>query len=100
IRDSSVTGVQTCALPIYVRAGQVPTDPPVLVLGLSRSLSGPHMVTFQKNGKIWARSEVGKYQPDVPEIRRMFLESNAWLAECERSEERRVGKDSGCRRAP
>jgi predicted HTH transcriptional regulator len=56
---------------------------PVLLLGVSRGFSGPHMVSFQRSGKFWRRNEGGKYQPDVQELRRMFLETKAWTTEAD-----------------
>ncbi len=63
---------------------------PVLLLGVSRSLSGPHMVWFQRNGKFWRRNEGGKYQPDVQELRRMFLEAKAWTTEADEFRRSRI----------
>src|SRR5260370_26490908 len=58
IRDSSVTGVQTCALPIYARKERV------LLIGTDQRItSGPAVKTAALKGRIHDRSEerrVGK----------------------------------------
>jgi hypothetical protein len=59
-------------------------DGPVLALGVPRSLLAPHRVTFNRTNRFVRRSEAGNYEPDVPELRRMFLESGEWLADAER----------------
>lgn len=55
----------------------------VLVLGIPRSLVAPHAVWFEKSGKFYLRSNSGKYQSDVQELRRMFLEANEWEKDAE-----------------
>lgn len=62
----------------------------VLALGVDSSLDRPHMVTLRGTTRFWRRSEAGKYQPDVPELRRVFLESASWLEECEEFRARRL----------
>jgi hypothetical protein len=60
-----------------------PTQATVIVLGVTQSLARPHMVAFNRSNRFWRRSDVGKYQPDIAELRAMFLESQSWLAESE-----------------
>src|SRR5260370_31808928 len=88
IRDSSVTGVQTCALPISPRGRRL------------------HYTTVAAGG--------GGFYPCIPVGGAFFLERNAWgrergkapIAESEsaergaRSEERRVGKECRSRWSP
>jgi hypothetical protein len=56
---------------------------PVLVMGIPSSYAAPHRVTYQKVNKFWRRSEGGKYEPDVTELKRMFLETSTWSDEAE-----------------
>ena len=63
---------------------------PVVAIGLTRSVLAPHMVTFQRSGRFFRRSDAGKYQPDITELRGMFLESSSWLEEVERFRDARV----------
>jgi len=72
-------------LTYQVEFAQVPAGPhrSVLLLGVSRSVVAPHMVTFRGLNRFYRRSESGKYQPDVMELRRMFLESASWVAQCD-----------------
>lgn len=57
---------------------------PILVLRLPRSLEAPHRIIFQGSNRFWRRSENSKYEPDVPELRQMFLESATWLEDAAR----------------
>src|SRR5687767_15620595 len=81
IRDKLVTGVQTCALPIY---------------GIARSRGEgdfSHAVKEAMDGCLACKSCVGQcpIKVDVPSFRAKFLE---------RSEERRVGKECRSRWSP
>src|SRR5260370_18055351 len=87
IRDSSVTGVQTCALPIWivdVHAGEI------------EQLERPHA-----EAAAFAHDEI-----DILRRRHAFLEDVQRLlvvgaaAEIDRSEERRVGKECRSRWSP
>jgi hypothetical protein len=44
----------------------------VIVLRIAKNWTGPHMVTFQRNGKFHSRHSAGKYQLDVGELRSAF----------------------------
>lgn len=59
------------------------SNAPVIALGVSQSLARPHMITFQKSGKFWRRSDSGKYQPDIEELRSMFREADSWVSAAE-----------------
>src|SRR5258707_551693 len=52
---------------------------PVIVLGIGQSLARPHMITFDRSYRFWRRSDVGKYQPDIVELRSLFLETASWV---------------------
>ncbi len=47
---------------------------PVLVARIPRSLSGPHVITFQQHSRFYARNSAGKYPLDVFELRDAFQE--------------------------
>lgn len=51
----------------------------VLVVGVPASLIGPHRVTLDGVNRFYRRSPSDKYQPDVPELRQMFLGRDQWL---------------------
>ena len=55
----------------------------VFLVGVPHSLIGPHMVTFKGTRRFHRRSEAGKYEPDVAELRQMFLDAGTWLDEVE-----------------
>jgi hypothetical protein len=65
-------------------------DAPVIALGISQSLARPHTITFEKSGKFWRRSDTGKYQPDIEELRSMFREADAWVKEAEAFRQLRI----------
>jgi len=50
----------------------------VLVLGIPRSLNAPHMISFEKSGKFFIRTNSSKDQMNVQQIREVFLEMNEW----------------------
>src|SRR5256885_8025997 len=84
IRDYKVTGVQTCALPIYHRRGPVGGDD--LAAGRLEHALGRRRVPFV--GRTEARIDVGLALGDQAELERR------------RSEERRVGKECRSRWSP
>jgi hypothetical protein len=76
-----------------------PTDS-IMLLGVPRSLSGPHRVTYQRSNRFWRRSETHRYEPDVTELRRMFLESLSWIDECRSFVSKRVRQVRGLNLSP
>src|SRR5262249_58658620 len=88
IRDWSVTGVQTCALPIFV------------VLDLAEPSNRADDSLILRNPQLFSQTGAGAL--DLFEIKaeryyqELFGSSNAVL----RSEERRVGKECRCRWSP
>jgi len=62
----------------------------LMLLGITKSLFQPHMVWFQKSGKFWRRSNSGKYQMDITEIRQVFLESESWKKAAEQFRQDRI----------
>src|SRR5207249_9752451 len=94
IRDRNVTGVQTCALPIFSMQ-QVHVAQPYrsgnLLRRLDRAARGIHA------DKLRLRKLVGNWQ-QVAATGTAQLQ-NAGLIESRRSEERRVGKESRSGRA-
>jgi hypothetical protein len=50
-----------------------PAAAPVLAVGVPRSLAAPHRVVTNRVNRFSRRSDAGKYEPDVPELRRMFV---------------------------
>ncbi len=56
---------------------------PLLLLGVPRSLAGPHRVVYQRWNRFFRRSDAGKYEPDVPELRRMFVTAQSLFDEAD-----------------
>jgi hypothetical protein len=45
----------------------------ILIIRVPRSFTPPHRVIRQGSGRFWARSNAGKYEPDINELRSLFL---------------------------
>ena len=76
--------------PIEVQEIQMPgRGVRVVALGISQSIRTPHLGWFGRNGQVWRRSQAGKYQANVEEIRHMVRESDSLGAELETYRERR-----------
>src|SRR2546430_3372111 len=86
IRDLTVTGVQTCALPISLEAMQSPGEPQPTAGNIARR------DRMQYQGRVWATR------------RHLWVDrvASAWLIQrfIDRSEERRVGKECRSRWSP
>ena len=65
---------------------------PVLMLGIGQSLARPHMISFDRSGKFWRRGDAGKYQPDIGELRSMFLEAASWSRQAEEFRQDRLNR--------
>jgi len=59
------------------------TEPPVLLVGVPRSLAAPHALSLQHGGGFWGRNNRGKYPMGVTELRRAFLQLDEWEREAE-----------------
>ncbi len=53
----------------------------ILAIGVQRSLNAPHAVWFKRSGRFYRRAGGGKYQVEVAELKRLFLEAAAWEQE-------------------
>lgn len=65
---------------------------PVIVLGIRKSWTGPHMVTFKGSSKFYSRNSAGKYQLDVGEIRSAFASGEELAHRVRRFRDDRVGR--------
>src|SRR5207237_6466913 len=86
IRDSSVTGVQTCALPISARRADAVGWLPRGIAATARLISSSAASASALEG---FGAPCGGIRPE-----------RSWKAMSSRSEERRVGKECRCRGAP
>src|SRR3546814_15514151 len=86
-----VTGVQTCALPIFARIAECPTVPPPSYIG--RSGNGLHLLW-----KLDAEFYIGGADAQIKAIE-TYTRGIMLALDADRSEERRVGKEcvSTCR---
>lgn len=56
--------------PVTLRSGRF-----VLVIAIPQSFDGPHRVIYQGKNAFFARAGAGKYEPDVTELRAMFMKT-------------------------
>ena len=65
---------------------------PVIVLRVPKSWSSPHMVTFKNCSRFFSRTNAGKFQMDVTEIRAGFLMAEAIPERIRRFRDDRLSK--------
>src|SRR5206468_7270150 len=93
IRDLIVTGVQTCALPIFVRRGVPFREAHGIVASLVR-----YALDSEKELSELERDELARFSDRLDDEYYEVLRMRSWLeSKVSRSEERRVGKECGCR---
>jgi hypothetical protein len=68
------------------------SDGPVLLVRVPKSYSAPHMVTFKGTSRFFSRSNNGKYQLDVQEIRSAFALSESLPERIRRFRDERVAR--------
>src|SRR5690606_40554862 len=100
IRDFHVTGVQTCALPIFT-ADFDPAAFPQIVF-LANQVDNTPEVIYELSKKPGKLAELQKLLEHSPQLARkqMINLSQSIKNNRERSEERRVGKECGSRWSP
>jgi hypothetical protein len=76
--DSSIrSGIEPRIPAVQIKAVDGFPAGPVMVLRVPKSWSSPHMVTFKGSSRFFSRTNAGKFQMDVTEIRSAFLSSEA-----------------------
>lgn len=78
LRDAAEPSLTT---QIFVKDIPLANGNKVLALGVSRSYLAPHRAAYKGLNRFYRRSQSGNYQPEVAELRRMFLEQHAWAVE-------------------
>src|SRR5207237_3323157 len=91
IRDSSVTGVQTCALPISTNTSYLDVNAIAAVTVRPQDVLGLH---FFSPANVMRLVEVVRAEKTAPDVLATALDLGKRL----RSEERRVGKEGSYRR--
>ena len=72
--DSSIrSGIEPRVPAVQIKAVDGFPAGPVMVLRIPKSWSSPHMVTFKGSSRFFSRTNAGKFQMDVAEIRSAFL---------------------------
>src|SRR5690606_40648821 len=98
IRDFHVTGVQTCALPI---SKQVVTESGKVLMTAQEIKDGQNVwqsMGGQQVGSIWGHGAYVAPDWSADWLHREAVIVGESIAQQRRSEERRVGKQGGCRR--
>src|SRR5690606_41009334 len=97
IRDFHVTGVQTCALPISRDRGKHDRGRRQMIQVYEYPVWFMHQWPFVKLGATGASQRLTAIAGTVSANFRLFRDFNVV---CDRSEERRVGKEGRCRGGP
>src|SRR5207253_5148382 len=92
IRDGHVTGVQTCALPI---SAYRPEDADRLLRRVERDTAGIPLLAVAMLEAVAQGFQLQPEAPAWPAPQRTLIDSLP--SDLPRSEERRVGKEGGCR---
>jgi hypothetical protein len=72
--DSSIrSGIEPRVPGVQIKAVDGFPAGPVMVLRIPKSWSSPHMVTFKGSSRFFSRTNAGKFQMDVTEIRSAFV---------------------------
>src|SRR5207244_10118477 len=91
IRADLVTGVQTCALPIFAR--DLARAPVLIVLATTPEPAPPKLAEFRARiGRDLMGAAISLGKLDTAAIRQLIQ----WALPSYRSEERRVGNECGC----
>lgn len=61
---------------LHMRAVPIQDGRFAIVVQVSQSPIAPHRVSYKGKNRYWARSTVGKYEPDVGQLRNMFTVQN------------------------
>ena len=85
------TGIDPRIIGLSIVPIQVKGDA-MIVVGISRSWSAPHMVTYKGHSKFYSRNSAGKYPLDVAELRAAFLLSNTLTENIREFRLERLGK--------
>lgn len=70
-------GVQPRIQGVSIKAVNIESANPVLVIRVPQSWSKPHVVNFQGHWRFYARNSAGKYPLDVLELKSAFLSTTA-----------------------
>lgn len=73
LENCARSGLQPRIFGFAIRAVPIAAGGHVLVLRIPRSYNQPHRVIRQGSVRFWARSSAGKYEPNVDELRALFM---------------------------
>jgi hypothetical protein len=84
------SGIQPKLSAVRLRVLRRDGSPPILMLGISRSLAAPHRVSDKYKGGFHRRDERGNREMDVYELREAFEEGERWMRSAEEFRTARV----------
>lgn len=75
LEDIARTGLEPRIRNLRARAVPLSQGGHILVVRAPRSYIPPHRVTYKGRNRFWARASLGKYEPNVEELRQLFNEA-------------------------
>jgi predicted HTH transcriptional regulator len=72
LNQMAQNGLQPRIAKLLTKAVQIASGGSVLIIRVPSSYSAPHRVILKNKNRFWARSGVGKYEPDVDQLREIF----------------------------
>lgn len=92
-RCSGTASIHLCPRKIRFQViSREDAGPPILALGVFRSFAGPHQVVYAGSRRFWVRGQNGTYQPDVVELRHLFLTADSWLRQADETRTSRLSR--------
>lgn len=86
-------GLEPRLLNFQVRAVPIAAGGFVIVIRIGSSFSAPHRISAKGgHNRFWLRSSAGKFEPDISELRRLFLEGPQLVERIRDFRAMRVGK--------
>jgi hypothetical protein len=86
------TGLQPSLTNVLIRKIERSDLAPVVAVGVPKSLLAPHGLWYGNTRGFYRRAGGGRYQVEVFELRRLFLESESWEAEARRFRKKRIAE--------
>lgn len=80
LESMAITSLQPRVSGLKGRAIPISKGGSVIIFRIPKSYNPPHRVIFKNKNRFWARSSAGKYEPNIDELRDLFLKA-PYLAE-------------------
>ncbi|SFD03017.1 helix-turn-helix domain-containing protein [Collimonas sp. OK412] len=73
LQNMALSGLEPRIPNLQIKSVPLSPDDFAIVIRIPRSYNPPHRVVFKGKNRFWARSSAGKYEPDVEELRALFV---------------------------